>query len=57
MTDLDLVRATQAGLPLVPEPYAALAAQLGVAEDEVMNRFRIMLADGRVRRIGAGPNH
>ncbi|OFZ89808.1 MAG: protein nirH [Betaproteobacteria bacterium RBG_16_66_20] len=57
MTDLDLVRATQAGLPLVPEPYAALAAQLGVAEDEVMNRFRIMLADGRVRRIGAVPNH
>jgi DNA-binding Lrp family transcriptional regulator len=57
MTDLDLVRATQAGLPLVPEPYAALAAQLGVAEDEVMSRFRRMLADGRVRRIAAVPNH
>lgn len=57
MADLDLVRATQAGLPLVPEPYAALAAQLGVAEDEVMNRFRRMLADGSVRRIGAVPNH
>lgn len=57
MTDLDLVRATQAGLPLVPEPYAALAAQLGVADDEVINRLRCMLADGRVRRIGAVPNH
>ena len=57
MTDLDLVRATQAGLPLVPEPYAALAAQLGVAEDEVMSRLRRMLADGRVRRIAAVPNH
>jgi DNA-binding Lrp family transcriptional regulator len=57
MTDLDLVRATQAGLPLVAEPYAALAAQLGVAEDEVMSRFRRMLADGRVRRIAAVPNH
>jgi DNA-binding Lrp family transcriptional regulator len=55
--DLDLVRATQAGLPLVPEPYAALAAQLGVGEEEIMRRFRRMLADGRVRRIGAVPNH
>ena len=57
MTDLDLVRATQAGLPLVAEPYAALAAQLGVAADEVMSRFRRMLSDGRVRRIAAVPNH
>jgi DNA-binding Lrp family transcriptional regulator len=57
MTNLDLVRATQAGLPLVAAPYAALAAQLGVTEDEVMGRFRRMLADGRVRRIAAVPNH
>ena len=57
MTDLDLVRATQAGLPLVAEPYAALAAQLGVGADEVMEGFRRMLADGRVRRIAAVPNH
>lgn len=57
MTDLDLVRATQAGLPLVAQPYAALAARLGIAEDEVMSRFRRMLADGRVRRIAAVPNH
>ena len=57
VTDLDLVRATQAGLPLVPDPYAAIGAQLGAAEDEVMNALRQMLADGRVRRIAAVPNH
>lgn len=57
MNDLDLVRATQAGLPLVPEPYAAIGAQLGVAGDEVMNMLKRMLADGRVRRIAAVPNH
>ncbi|MFY9314055.1 MAG: Lrp/AsnC family transcriptional regulator [Burkholderiales bacterium] len=57
MTDLDLVRATQAGLPLVAEPYAALAAGLGVTEGEVMGRLKAMLADGRVRRIAAVPNH
>jgi len=57
VTDLDLVRATQAGLPLVPQPYAAIAAQLGASEDEIMRRLNGMLADGRIRRIGAVPNH
>ena len=57
MTDLDLVRATQAGLPLERRPYAAIAAQLGASEDEVMRRLNGMLADGRIRRIGAVPNH
>jgi DNA-binding Lrp family transcriptional regulator len=57
VADLELVRATQAGLPLVTEPYAVLAAQLGVTEDDVMTRFRRMLADGSVRRIAAVPNH
>jgi DNA-binding Lrp family transcriptional regulator len=57
--DLDarLVRATQGGLPLVPRPYHALAAQLGTSADEVMARLRAMLNDGRIRRIGAVPNH
>jgi len=57
VTELDLVRATQSGLPLVPRPYAQVAAQLGVTEQEVIGRLRRMLADGRIRRIGAVPNH
>jgi DNA-binding Lrp family transcriptional regulator len=57
MTDLDLVRALQAGLPLEPEPYGAVAAPLGASADEVMRRMERMLADGRIRRIGAVPNH
>ena len=57
VADLDLVRATQAGLPLVAEPYAALAAQLGVTEAEIMTRFKRMLANGGVRRIAAVPDH
>jgi DNA-binding Lrp family transcriptional regulator len=57
--DLDerLVRATQAGLPLVPEPYAAVAATLGASEAQVIARLEAMLADRRVRRIGVVPNH
>ena len=57
--DLDrrLVIATQAGLPLVPRPYDALAEQLGVSPDEVKRRLAAMLDAGRIRRIGAVPNH
>ena len=55
--DRRLVLATQGGLPLVPRPYAALAETLGVAEGRVRERLAAMLADGRIRRIGAVPNH
>jgi DNA-binding Lrp family transcriptional regulator len=55
--DLAIVRATQAGLPLVTEPYREVAAKLGVAPTLVIERLRAMLADGRIRRIGVVPNH
>ena len=57
--DLDrrLVIATQAGLPLVPRPYEALAADLGVSAGVVQARLAAMLESGRIRRIGAVPNH
>jgi siroheme decarboxylase len=55
--DRAIVRATQGGLPLVPEPYAAAAKAAGLTEAEVIVRLAAMLADGRVRRIGAIPNH
>jgi DNA-binding Lrp family transcriptional regulator len=55
--DERLVRATQGGLRLVPEPYAALAAALGVSAAQVIERFEAMLADRRIRRIGVVPNH
>ncbi len=59
LDDLDqrIIQATQAGLPLVPEPYAAVAGQLGVSAQEVMERMRALLAAGAIRRIGAVPNH
>ncbi len=55
--DLALIRATQAGLPLVPAPYAAVADKLGLTEHEVITRLAAMLARGVLRRIGAVPNH
>jgi len=55
--DRALILATQAGLPLVPRPYEALAAQLGVSQAEVLARLAAMQSRGAIRRIGAVPNH
>ena len=55
--DRRLILTTQSGLPLVSKPYHHIAAQLGVDAGLVQTRLRAMLADGRIRRIGAVPNH
>ena len=59
MMDLDrrLILATQGGLPLVARPYDQLGADLGVSGEIVRERLEAMLSDGRIRRIGAVPNH
>ncbi|HFE48452.1 MAG TPA: Lrp/AsnC family transcriptional regulator [Chromatiaceae bacterium] len=55
--DRRIVFATQAGLPLVSRPYDELADRLGVSSERLQQRLRAMLADGRIRRIAAVPNH
>jgi DNA-binding Lrp family transcriptional regulator len=55
--DLRIMRATQAGLPLVAEPYQLLAEQLNLPVDLIMARLRAMQQNGVIRRIGAVPNH
>ncbi len=55
--DRRLVAATQGGLPLVAEPYRALADELGLEASDVMARLERLLASGAIRRIGAIPNH
>lgn len=56
-TDRKIIVATQAGLPLVAEPFAALAEQLGLQTSEVLQRVAAMQACGIIRRIAAVPNH
>jgi DNA-binding Lrp family transcriptional regulator len=57
LLDAAIVRATQAGLPLVARPYDAIAASLGVEPRVVIERLGAMLASGAIRRIGVVPNH
>ena len=56
-TDRRIVEATQAGLPLTPQPYADLAATLELDEAEVIGRMTALQARGVIRRIGVAPNH
>jgi siroheme decarboxylase len=56
-TDRRIVQATQAGLPLEPRPYDAVAGSIGLSPAEVMGRMERMLAEGAIRRLGAVPNH
>ncbi len=55
--DRAIIEATQAGLPLVAEPYEAVAESVGCSAGEVMSRMQRMLEQGIIRRIGAVPNH
>ncbi len=59
MDEIDrmLVRATQAGLPLVSRPYDAIGAAIGLDGEQVRARLQAMLERGWIRRIGAVPNH
>lgn len=56
-TDRQIIAASQNGLPLVAQPYHALAETLGLSAAEVMQRFQAMLDAGVIRRLGAIPNH
>ena len=55
--DTQLIAAVQDGLPLCSEPYAALAKQLGVSEDEVLRRLGTMVDDGTIKRLGVVVRH
>jgi len=53
--DQALMAATQSGLPLLPRPYEALGAMLGVSEARVRERLAAMQAGGLILRIGVDP--
>ncbi|WP_445156541.1 siroheme decarboxylase subunit beta [Halomonas sp. E14] len=55
--DRAIVLATQAGLPLVPDPWAAVGKPLGLDGEEVRLRMQRMQESGMVRRVAAVPNH
>ena len=55
--DRQIIVMTQAGLPLVSEPYLKIADELGISQQELISRIKNMQALGIIRRIAAVPNH
>ena len=55
--DRQIIEATQAGLPLVANPFAAIAAEVGISEQDVIQRMATLKQRGIIRRIAAAPNH
>lgn len=50
--DARLIERLHGGFPLVDRPFAALAAELGTSEEEVLERLRHLLAQGVLTRFG-----
>jgi DNA-binding Lrp family transcriptional regulator len=51
--DVEVIRATQGDLPVVPEPYAPAAERLGVPVERLLEHMRGMVERGLLRRVAA----
>ena len=55
--DRKLISVTQSGFPIEHSPYQSIAENVGITQDEVLQRLKRLLSIGIIRRIGAVPNH
>lgn len=55
--DLSVIGAVQAGLPLVAQPYALLATQLGMEEAALLERLAWLQDAGVIKRMGLVVRH
>ena len=51
--DVAVIRATQGDLPVVPEPYAPAAAELGIDQERLLEHMAGMVERGLLRRAAA----
>jgi len=57
VSNRQLVAAIQDGLPLVPQPYAALAEMLGTSEADIIERLQGLQDEGMIKRMGVVVKH
>lgn len=55
--DIGIVRELQEDLPMLPEPYEASAARLGLTVDELFERCDLLKKKGKLRRTAAILHH
>jgi DNA-binding Lrp family transcriptional regulator len=56
-TDRLLLKSTQDGIPIVPEPFLEISKEIGIPEDEVITRLERLVKNGVIRRFGASIGH
>jgi siroheme decarboxylase len=52
-TDIAVIRALQGDMPVVEEPYAAAAAELGMTQEQLLDHLAGMQERGLLRRVAA----
>jgi DNA-binding Lrp family transcriptional regulator len=55
--DCQLIAAIQGGLPMDPRPYAVVAEQIGMSEEQVIARVGEMQESGVIKRMGVVVRH
>ncbi|MEA2101092.1 MAG: winged helix-turn-helix transcriptional regulator [Thermodesulfobacteriota bacterium] len=55
-TDIAILNIINQAFPIEPNPYNGICSQLGISENEVMERIKKMRSSGLIRRIGATIN-
>ena len=52
-SDIDVIKALQGDMPVVPEPYAPAAAALGLDQERFLDHLAAMQERGLLRRVAA----
>ncbi len=57
LIDFKLILETQAGIPIVSNPFELIANNVGVTEEDVMSRLQKFKDSGFIRKMAGTPNH
>ena len=55
--DRALIKHIEHGIPLVPRPYVEIAQQLGITEQDVIDRIQQLQQKGAIKRYGVVVRH
>ena len=55
--DKEIIKALQEDFPLCEEPYKVLAERVGISEEEFLERVKDLIANKKIRKMGAVLRH
>ena len=55
--DKEIIKALQEDFPLCEEPYKVLAERVGISEEEFLQRVKELVAEKKIRKMGAVLRH